>query len=112
MNRAEAEAVIRSIERRCRGPLSDEHRDVVASLLAQGKTHEAQAYDNTHRGIPTETPRGTVYAPCNYNVNDLICAGPIDGLDHTVQCPRCKVVISYRPAWFPELPEEERKAPE
>lgn len=110
--RAQAEAVIRQIQRRCRGPISADDQTVVLALLHEGKMQEAHAYDDAHRGIPVPTADGMRYAPCNQDVNDLICAEAIDGKEHVVTCPRCGIAISYRVAWFPDLPPEEVAAPQ
>lgn len=111
MTRAEAEASIRAVARTCRGPLLEEHARRRDQLFAEGKPEEARAYEASHWGIPYETPEGTRFRKCNYDMNDLICAGPIDGRNHTPRCPGCGRVVSYRVAWFPDLPPEERAAP-
>ena len=75
--RAEAEALIRSIERRCLGPLPSEAREIVTMLLTEGHIARAQSFNTGAR------------TPCGQDVNDLILTEALDGEDHEITCPQC-----------------------
>jgi hypothetical protein len=80
----DAAALVRVIDRRCRGPLPAEAREIVSRLIADDDLAQARALDANAR------------KPCGQDVNDLILAAPLDGEDHVVACPACGVAISYR----------------
>lgn len=86
--RAEAERHIRLVGRRCRGPLEPDALDEVRRLLSEGRLETAVQVDRIGR-------RG-----CGYDVNDLICAGPLDGQSRTVPCPTCGNTITYTSARY------------
>jgi hypothetical protein len=108
--REQAVALIRAIERRCRGRLGSRvapkdatpeecdaaekgHRALIADALKLGDEAVAKQIDS-------ETRR-----PCGYDFNETILAGPLDGQEHAYACPTCGVVGSYRAPMFPELVE-------
>jgi hypothetical protein len=101
ITRADAERLIRAIERRCRGrlgsrvnrPEDDESvraeretqlRGNIKTALAEDKLAEARAID------------GETRAACGYDFNATILAGALDGEEHAFTCPRCGVTGSYR----------------
>jgi len=83
VTREEIEAQVRSVQRRCRGPLREDARKVVRSLLADGLLEEAQRADEAGREY------------CGYDFNDIICSGPFDGKEHGYVCPKCGVTGRY-----------------
>jgi hypothetical protein len=83
VTREEIEAQVRSIQRRCRGPLREDAKKVVRSLLADGLLEEAQRADEAGREY------------CGYDFNDIICSGPFDGKEHSYVCPKCGVTGKY-----------------
>ena len=83
MTRSEAEAEVRSIERRCRGPLHPDSAKVRDALLADGQ-HEEAAHEDA-AGRPG----------CGSDFNDVVCAGEFDGKPHEYTCPSCGVAGVY-----------------
>lgn len=88
MTRAEAEAEVRSIERRCRGPLDPKAAAAKNALLAEGRLEEATEMDASGR------------PGCGYDVNDIVCAQPFDGVPRQVTCPGCGQVINFTPPLY------------
>ena len=82
------EDAVRSIERRCRGPLAADRAKVVAALVREGRTADAQQADAAGR------------QGCGYDVNELILSEPLDGKDHSAPCPNCGRTISWRAPRF------------
>lgn len=87
--RVEAEAAIRAIPRRCRGPWNPGAQDKINAALKARKVDEARALGATSR------------IGCGYDFNDTIVAGPWDGADHLATCPQCSTPTSYRAPVFP-----------
>jgi len=88
--RAEAEAHVRANgPRRCRGALHPESATVKNALLADGRLEEAAAEDAAGR-------KG-----CGADFNDVICAGPLDGVPRVGACPTCELEIRYTPGYYP-----------
>jgi hypothetical protein len=81
--RAEAERIIRTQKRFCRGPLSPQHAKAVEQLLREGRRDEASAMDAAGR------------SHCGADFNDVVVSGPWDGQPHTYACPRCGVAGKY-----------------
>jgi hypothetical protein len=50
-------------------------------------------------------------AGCGYDFNDTIAAGPLDGMLHTYQCPKCGLQGEYTAPLFDDLSDEEAAAP-
>lgn len=88
-------AEVRSIERRCRGPLPTPARRVVSALLQEGREEDAKRADAAGR------------PGCGYDFNRIILAGPLDGKQHTYECPGCGATGTYTAPWFPEPEAEE-----
>ena len=84
----EQEAVVRAVGHICRGPLSDEDREEVNKLLAEGNTAEAQRVDKAGR------------AGCGYDFNETILSNPLDGEEHAYECPQCGLTGIYRAPVF------------
>ena len=76
---------ILAIVRSCRGPISDEDRQVIGELLAAGDNDGAKAHDRESRD------------PCGFDVNFLILSEALDGEEHTAPCPNCGTNISWIP---------------
>ncbi len=79
----EQEAIVRAVGHTCRGPLSDEDREEVNRLLAEGKAAEAREVDRTGR------------TRCGYDFNETILSNPLDGEEHEYECPDCGVTGRY-----------------
>ena len=86
----EQEAIVRSVGRTCRGPLSEEDREEVNRLLAEGDTVEAQKVDKAGR------------TDCGYDFNDTILSNELDGLEHEYECPDCGLTGIYIAPLFDE----------
>lgn len=87
MTRKEKEAIIRSIRRTCRGPLSEEGKEKVSAAFAAGDARSARIEGRVHR------------PGCGFDINDLILSEPLDGEEHSAECPGgCGNVVSWRPA--------------
>jgi hypothetical protein len=41
---------------------------------------------------------------CGYNINDIICAGLLDGKVHVYNCPHCGLEAKYIPGIFEGVP--------
>lgn len=85
MTRDQAIADIRSIDRRCRGPLDPNAAAAKNALLAEGRLEEAVEMDADGR------------PGCGFDVNVIICDGPFDGKPRQAQCPLCGQLINYTP---------------
>jgi hypothetical protein len=85
VTRDQAIAEIRSIQRRCRGPLDPSAAAAKNALLAEGRLEEAVEMDAAGR------------PGCGYDMNDTICAQPFDGKPRQVNCPLCGQLINYTP---------------
>lgn len=89
MKREEAEAIVRSVTRRCRGPLDPKVREDVNKLLADGQHAKAAALDAQSR-------KG-----CGADFNDVVMAGPLDGKEHAYTCGnKCGVTGVYTAPLF------------
>ena len=86
----EQEAIVRAVGHTCRGLLSDEDREEVNKLLADGNTAEAQKVDRAGR------------AGCGYDFNETILSNPLDGEEHDYECPRCGLTGIYIAPLFDE----------
>jgi predicted RNA-binding Zn-ribbon protein involved in translation (DUF1610 family) len=79
---------ITTIEKRCRGPLSEDARATIRALLLEATEEsiaEAKKIDSVAR------PR------CGYDFNEIILSGPLDGKEHSYECPKCGVKGVYTP---------------
>ena len=127
MKRAQAEKIIRSVRRLCRGqPLlhDGERREYILRWQAAERAgdfrfglalkHELeeklkrssrhiteQDWENLLRRVASLVSAHTEV--CGYDFNDTVVAGPWDGELHNYQCPRCGVVGSYRSPLFENL---------
>lgn len=84
VSRKEAEAVVRAVSRRCRGPISSEGAVLKRSALKNGDLESAKLIDSNER------------RSCGFDVNDIILANPLDGKAYAYQCPGCGLEDSYR----------------
>jgi len=81
--RAVCEAHIRAVKRVCRGELNPQHRRAAIQLIEAGRREEASAMDEAGR------------AGCGADFNDVVVAGPWDGVMHDYACPTCKKSGKY-----------------
>lgn len=84
MTREEAVALVRSIERRCRGRQKPGVAKVVKALLEEGRAEEAKTADQRGR------------EPCGGDFNEIILANPLDGALRYYTCPDCGATGTYR----------------
>jgi hypothetical protein len=89
--RDQAIRAIRAIERRCLGTIPGEARERVTELLKIGDEEQARRLNRAAR------------AGCSADFNDIIAAGPWDGLEHDYTCPACGLRGSYTAPVFPGL---------
>lgn len=61
---------------------------LIQRLLAAEELAMAAAVDEISR------------AGCGQNVNDLICAGPLDGTEQEAACPKCGLLLTWRAPRF------------
>jgi len=105
----------------CRGPLPSKARALVNQLLEMKQIPTALYIDAANRGRREDEPfvqyvedmpgrRGGLLsvlsngekepfserAQCGYNFSHLVMTGPLDGLVHEYQCPRCGVTGEYQ----------------
>jgi hypothetical protein len=79
----DAARIIRSIERRCRGPLAEGAQEIISKLLADGQLDEARALDAASR------------QGCGQDWNEVILQHPFDGKAHETPCPKCGVLVRW-----------------
>jgi len=102
----EAMAVVRSVQRTCKGPKKEgaekeyaKMREVVGYAGGEDKGYALQFMDSILR------------EGCGYNFNDIIVKYPFNGEDHSdltaiggpdksVACPKCGLKISFRSPYF------------
>lgn len=82
------ELEIRSIPRRCRGPLHPDAAEKVTEAIRAGELEAAATLDKAGR-------KG-----CGYDFNETIMAGPMDGEEHVYTCPSCGLQGEYRAPYF------------
>lgn len=125
MKRDEAERIVRSVRRTCRGhPLLSYaerrgyivrwraaeragdfsfglvlKRELEEKLKRSSRPIAEQDWQNLLRRVASLVSVHT--EDCGYNFNDIVAAGPWDGKEHDYQCPCCGVVGSYRAPLFP-----------
>lgn len=63
--------------------------DVQMALLEAGHNRMASLVDTVARG------KG-----CGANINDLICAAPLDAVSRTQPCPKCKRPTTFTPGFY------------
>jgi hypothetical protein len=125
MNREEANAEVRKIQRICRGlPLLTEEKrvelhtawhaahanlDIAAATDVVRRAEEAinKPYrpDFVHEDWQTLSARASdaIFAhsmDCGVDFNDIIVAGPYDGQHHDYKCPKCGQTGTYRAPYF------------
>ena len=79
----EQDAMVRSIARRCRGPLTPEAATRRAAALAVGDLEAARVADGERMA-------------CGADFNEIVLAGALDGEEHAYICPQCGVSGTYR----------------
>ena len=84
--KAEKEAIIRSIKRRCRGPLSEEGKADLQAAFDAGNLDLARRMDREGR------------PGCGADTNDLILSEALDGKQHAGECFACGAEQTWRPA--------------
>ena len=95
VTRDEAEYLVRSVTRTCKGPVK---RNKVAEYgeLRRG----AGNFGGGEKGYDIGLVDSLNRIPCGADFNDVICAFPFDGAERRVRCPNCKQVISFRSPFF------------
>lgn len=131
MTRQDAEAHVRSVGRRCRGPLIlgaelDSYRnwlwraaeDKDENSLSSLKNRLEDIYEREYGLARVDASDFDsllkrclvlVFAHadtvnrgiCGYDVNDIICANPFDAQKHEAKCPKCGAVQDYIAPWYP-----------
>lgn len=100
--RKEAEAHVRSLGLRCKGPVIPARMEHWQGLMADGKIDDARLV--VTRGIPNDAhPDG--YVPCNQDIGDAVIALPFDGSEQERTCPRCGTMNGWRQPVFDGLDE-------
>lgn len=127
-NRKEYLEEMRAVKFLCRSPLPAQARELVDKLLKRKLVEPARLLDRANRGRKEGEPIVTAIrkegdpnrpdlvayfsdgtkAPyreltrCNFDVKQIILAGPFDGELHTYTCPNCGRVGVYRNPFFEE----------
>ena len=125
MKRDQAEKIVRSIRRLCRGhPLLTEAErreyflrwqraeragdfslglwlmhELEEKLKRSSRPIADQDWEGLLRQVASLISAHTEV--CGYDFNDIVVAGLWDGKEHNYQCPRCCVAGSYRAPLFP-----------
>jgi hypothetical protein len=132
MKRSEAEIDMRRVDRRCRGPwllsLADQQvlrekwqaivatnnvRNAAVFVLALEKTLSvptamASTASNDSWAQLSRRSAELIFAckeNCGYDVNDLICQHPFDGVEREAACPKCGQTHTF--STFYEVTESE-----
>jgi len=124
--RAEAEKIIRSQGRNCKGPVrpeitaamydrfSDDTKKALGEVKKddEGLVHPRVIIHRLTEAGHKEAARqldGVLRPGCGADFNDIVVAGPWDGEQHDYQCPKCKVRGKYTAPMFER---KEQAAPE
>jgi hypothetical protein len=99
MQRSEAESIIRSIPRTCRGPITAARAAQRDALLTADDLEGAAAADRAGR------------PGCGADFNAIVIAGPLDGQAHAYTCPTCGVSGTYTAPLFELEPAAADAAP-
>jgi hypothetical protein len=119
-NREEAEAIVRAIERTCRGPyvLKEEVRKEIWKRFQDSTDDLSAAIDikkNLEQLVKLNGPAGDVglsilslldtRSGCGADFNQYIIANKFDGKNHLVTCTKCGLEHEYQAPWFEGLTE-------
>jgi hypothetical protein len=110
---ASAEHELRAIERRCRGPRTDDptaalerlgtsrHADPLRRVQKEGRAGTTgDALSALLAGSPEDREAAgaldaATRAGCGYDLNELILAGGLDGQAHEAPCPNCGRTVRW-----------------
>jgi len=95
VTREEAEAVVRSVSRACKGPIKPgkeeeygELRRAAGNFGGGGTGYDIGLVDTLNR------------EGCGSDFNNVIVQFPFDGAEHYTPCPKCGQEISFRSPFF------------
>lgn len=95
VTREEAEYLVRSQGRWCKGPKKEgadaeyaKMREVVGMTGGQ------------EQGFDLATMDAVLREGCGYDFNEVLMQYPLDGNEHFVPCPKCGMTISFRSPIF------------
>lgn len=91
----EAKVVINSVTRTCKGPIKP-GKEAEYAELRRGAGQFGEAIRGYNIALVDSLNRDY----CGYNFNKVIESYPLDGAEHTVNCPNCKLQISFRSPYF------------
>lgn len=108
MTKKECIEQIRSIERKCRGPLTVDGQDAIAKLQMGKEAAIAAAGEKSGKEkekllakierLSEEIVQVCARDPrqgCGYDFNETIVENPWDGETREVECPECGIVTCY-----------------
>lgn len=96
VTREEAELVVRSVQRACKGPYkSEKHKAEYQELR-----NAAGGFGGQERGYDIGVLDALNRIHCGADFNDEIVKFPFDGKEHIVNCPKCGQEISFRSPFF------------
>lgn len=99
VTREEADALVRSVKRLCKGPFkSERHRAEYQEL--RSNVGMVATEESAKRGYSIEMLDTLNRNYCGYDFNNIIMEYPLDGNDHLVPCPKCGQEISFRSPRF------------
>lgn len=111
ITREEAEALVRSVQRLCKGPFKSERHKAEYDELRRAVGGPALTPEAAARGYSIELLDSLNRDYCGADFNDVIMAYPLNGEDHgdqtpfggpdkRVPCPKCGQLISFRSPRF------------
>lgn len=119
MTRAEAEAVVKQIDRRCRGPFREEIHDEHVARMSPDLVRQLQKYPHANAReilnllleIEGTKPLAAelddiMRTGCGHDFNTIVVAYPFDGKTREYECPFCHVTGVFTTPVFPDLVEE------
>jgi len=95
MTKKECIERIRAIERKCRGPLTEDALQMAAELQQQIATASDQEAEPLKRKLLRLRAESRYRRGCGYDFNKTIVENPWDGKTRQVKCPQCGVVTTY-----------------
>ena len=91
----EARLVVNSVTRTCKGPIKL-GKEAEYAELRRGAGQFGEAIKGYNIALVDSLNRDY----CGYNFNKVIEAHAFDGKEHVVNCPKCKLKISFRSPYF------------
>jgi hypothetical protein len=91
----EARTVGHSVTRTCKGPIKL-GKEAEYAELRRGAGQFGEAISGYNIALVDSLNRDF----CGYNFNHVIESYPFDGREHVVNCPQCKMEISFRSPYF------------